>query len=117
VEYTTHEKNNKMIVEIVSLDSVIASASDFLDVIVNLPANNVIVYEHMLHKDFFDLKTGLAGEVLQKVSTYRFRLGIVGDFTKYESNSLRDFIYESNETKQVMFLDSRGTIVEEFMDT
>jgi hypothetical protein len=31
------------------------------------------------------LKTGLAGEILQKFSTYNMRLGIVGDFSAYTS--------------------------------
>ncbi|MCK7528774.1 MAG: DUF4180 domain-containing protein [Ignavibacteriales bacterium] len=30
--------------------------------------------------DFFDLKTGIAGEILQKFSTYNVRLAILGDF-------------------------------------
>ena len=56
---------------------------------------------------FFDLKNGLAGEVLQKFSNYKVRLVIIGDFSNFESKSLNDFIRESNNGKQVNFLTSK----------
>ncbi|MCB0629182.1 MAG: DUF4180 domain-containing protein, partial [Lewinella sp.] len=56
--------------------------------------------------EFFDLKTKIAGEILQKFSNYRVRLSIVGDFTVYTSRSLKDFIHESNKGKLVNFVDS-----------
>ena len=34
---------------------------------------------------------------------YQMRLAIVGDFSHYTSKPLRDFIYESNNGKQVGF--------------
>ena len=34
------------------------------------------------------------------------KLAIAGDFSKYESKSLRDFIYESNKGGQVVFVES-----------
>ncbi len=61
------------------------------------------VYKESLAEDFFDLKTGFAGEVLQKFSNYRFKLAIVGDFSVYGSKALRDFIYESNKGNLVFF--------------
>ncbi|MDR2469036.1 MAG: DUF4180 domain-containing protein, partial [Tannerella sp.] len=56
-----------------------------------------------LNPDFFDLKTGLAGEMLQKFVTYNIRLGIVGDFSTVESRSLKDFICESNKNGKTVF--------------
>ncbi|HCM60508.1 MAG TPA: hypothetical protein DIS74_09080 [Bacteroidales bacterium] len=53
---------------------------------------------------FFDLRTGLAGEILQKLSNYRMRLAIVGDFTRLKSRSWRYFIRESNRGKTVCFM-------------
>lgn len=75
-----------------------------------------IAYENEVHRlildrsafsaDFFELRTGLAGEVLQKFSTYSLFLAIVGDFSGVESKSLRDFIRESNRTGRILFVDS-----------
>jgi len=69
-------------------------------------ANSMVFFEKDLPADFYDLKTGFAGEVLQKFSTYRVRLAIVGDFGKYTSNSLRSFILESNKHRHINFVSS-----------
>jgi hypothetical protein len=42
--------------------------------------------------------------VLQKFSTYRQKLAIVGDFSTYSSKNLRDFIKESNKMNQIIFV-------------
>ena len=57
-----------------------------------------------LHPDFFNLRTGLAGDILQKFSNYKVQLAIVGGFSKYQSKSFRDFIYESNKSKLIFFV-------------
>jgi hypothetical protein len=48
----------------------------------------------------------MAGEILQKFSTYRVQLTIVGDFSMYNSKSLKDFIFESNKGNQINFISS-----------
>jgi hypothetical protein len=68
--------------------------------------NRMIVKERNLHPDFFRLHTGLAGEILQKFSTYDFKLAIIGDFSKYSSKSLQDFIRESNKGNRIFFVES-----------
>lgn len=86
---------------------IIANAQDALEIIANCNyqgAENIIVQEQHLDKAFFDLKTGIAGDVLQKFSNYRSKLAIVGDFAQYESKSLRDFIYESNKAGRINFV-------------
>lgn len=55
---------------------------------------------------FFDLKNGMAGELLQKYSNYRMQFAIVGDFSKYTSKSIQDFIYESNKVGHISFVSS-----------
>ncbi|MFW6120130.1 MAG: DUF4180 domain-containing protein [Petrotogales bacterium] len=87
----------------------IKSAQDALDLFsdaVYEGCNNFIVYKENLSEDFFDLKTGLAGEILQKFSNYRMRLAIIGDFSKYKSKSLEAFIIESNRGNQTFFVSS-----------
>ena len=63
----------------------------------------VIVPKECLTEDFFDLRTGLAGEILQKFTNYKMKIAVTGDFSGYASMSLRDFIYESNKGRQVFF--------------
>ena len=102
-----HTINNIQIAEVISDEQIIKSPQDGLDLLGNVyyqGFDRMIVYEKNLTPDFFDLKNGLAGEILQKFSNYRIRLAIVGDFSAYTSKSMTDFIYESNNGKQVNFL-------------
>ncbi|MDR2601811.1 MAG: DUF4180 domain-containing protein, partial [Spirochaetaceae bacterium] len=63
-----------------------------------------IIKKENLNNSFYDLKTGFAGELLQKVSNYSKRLAIIGDFSQIKSKALKDFIYESNKWKQIIFI-------------
>lgn len=104
-----HHINETAIAEIVSDEIVFGNVPCALDVIANCGYqgfDRIIVYEKNLPSEFFDLKTQLAGEILQKFSNYNSRLAIVGNFSKYESKSLRDFIYESNKIGRVNFVSS-----------
>ncbi|SDM35841.1 protein of unknown function [Catalinimonas alkaloidigena] len=88
---------------------VIRTAQDALDLLANAGyqgADKLIVHERHLSPDFFDLKTGLAGEMLQKFSNYRVQLAIVGDFARFTSPTLRDFIRESNRHGHIRFVRS-----------
>lgn len=61
---------------------------------------------------FFDLKSGLAGEVTQKLVNYNLKCAIIGDFSTEiaQSNALRDFIYECNQGNQIHFVPSKEEI-------
>lgn len=105
----SHEINTIKIAEVISDTMIIQSAQDGLDLMGNVyyqGFDKVILYEKNITPEFFDLKTKIAGEILQKFSNYRIGLAIVGDFDKYESKSLKDFIFESNKAKHVNFLKS-----------
>jgi hypothetical protein len=81
----------------------IASASDFLDLLMGEPCETIALAKEDFVDDFYDLRTGLLGTMLQKVVTYGKRLIILGDFSRVEKKSLRDFILESNETGKIVF--------------
>jgi len=89
----------------------IASVSDILDIMGDIGSqgcSRIIIYSESFSRDFFDLRTGVAGEILQKFSNYRMRLAVVGDFSDLRSKSWRDFIRESNRGYTVNFLSSVG---------
>jgi hypothetical protein len=66
----------------------------------------LIIHRETLNDSFFDLKTKVAGEILQKFSNYRMKLAIIGDFSNIKSKSLRDFVRESNTRGIITFVDS-----------
>ena len=65
---------------------------------------DIAVYKEMFEESFFDLSSGVAGEIAQKLVNYGFRLAIIGDFSGYVSNSLKDFMYESNKGRHLYFV-------------
>jgi hypothetical protein len=75
-------------------------------------ADRIVLFECQLAPEFFDLKSGMAGEILQKFSTYRVRLAVVGNFSNVQSKSLRDFIRESNRYGHVNFVGSEEEALE-----
>jgi hypothetical protein len=75
-------------------------------------ADVIVVPVERLSEDFFQLKTRLAGEILQKFVTYRKRIVILGDISKQLSGSsaLRDFGSECNAGRDIWFLTSVGEL-------
>ena len=109
-----HLRNETQIVEIVADEIILKNTQDFLDIIANSPSRNVILHKENIIPEFFDLKTKIAGDILQKASNYRIRIGIVGELKNIKSKSLRDFIYESNKTKEILFKENIEEILEIF---
>ena len=103
----THDINETKIAEVISEENIINKVEDGLDLLGNLyyqGFDKIVIHEKNITPDFFDLKSGIAGEILQKFSTYRIRLAIVGDFSKYPGKSLNDFIFESNKGRHINFV-------------
>lgn len=75
-------------------------------------SNRIILNKSLINESFFDLKTRLAGEILQKFINYRVKVAIVGDFSVYTSKSLKDFIYESNNGNDIFFLPTEEQAIE-----
>jgi hypothetical protein len=75
-------------------------------------ADLVSVPVDRLAPEFFELRTGFAGEVLQKFVTYGVRLAIIGDLSIVASRSaaLRSLILESNRGNSVWFLATRDEL-------
>lgn len=105
-----HEQDGRQIAEVEAGSTIIRSPQDALDLLMTLSfehgVSKVVVHQSSLVPEFFDLKTRLAGEILQKVVNYRMQLAIVGAFEHVESESLRAFIIECNRGRQVFFVES-----------
>jgi len=118
MEIKTHHLKNTEIAEIISDEMLIQSAEDGLDLLGNIyyqGFDKVAIYERNITPEFFDLKNKLAGEILQKFSNYRVRLAIIGDFDKFESKSVKDFIFESNKTKHINFVGNLAEALEKLV--
>lgn len=67
-----------------------------------------------LHPDFLRLSTRMAGEFLQKMQNYGFRVAFVGDISTAiaQSDALRDFVRESNRIGRIVFVPDESALLE-----
>ena len=81
-------------------------AADLVGEALGREARLVVIPFARLAPEFLDLKTRLAGEVLQKFVNYRRQVVVLGDVADAvaRSTALRDFVRESNRGKTVWFL-------------
>lgn len=106
---TYHDSRSGRIAELLPGSEVISGPGEMLDIMVEAgysDSASLIIYEKNLPGDFFDLRTRVAGEILQKFSNYRMKLAIIGDFSDIKSKSLRDFMRESNSGGTIFFVSS-----------
>ncbi|SHK87957.1 DUF4180 domain-containing protein [Hespellia stercorisuis] len=99
---------NNIEVAVVSSDELlITDVQSALDLVMTVKyetgCTNIAISKSAIINDFFVLSTCLAGEILQRFINYDVRLAIYGDFTKYTSKPLKDFMYESNNGKDFYF--------------
>lgn len=85
----------------------VQSAIDFIMTIkYETNCNKIALNKGSVTEDFFILSKGLAGEILQKFINYQTKFAIYGDYSKYTSKPLKDFIYESNKGKDIFFINN-----------
>lgn len=108
MDISIHEQGKSKIAVIHSENLIIADTQDALDLMATVrhlyECDKIVIPKAAVSESFFDLKTGFAGEILQKYTNYQMKLAIVGSFEEYNSKSLKDFIYESNKGSQVFFV-------------
>jgi len=82
------------------------SVNDFLSDAWSSDATWLAIPLERLAPGFLDLKTRMAGEVIQKFVNYRVGVAFVGDVAPWAraSNSLRDFVHESNQGRVAWFV-------------
>ncbi|QDS35496.1 DUF4180 domain-containing protein [Brevibacillus brevis] len=113
---TKVEAGGKNIAIVSGSEVLIGDVQSALDLIATVhyqaDSDRIILNKSLLNESFFDLKTRLAGEILQKFINYRVKIAIVGDFSVYTSKSLKDFIYESNNGNDIFFLPTEEQAIE-----
>ena len=95
----------------------IATEADALDVIGALYGSGVelVVFAvDRLSPAFFELRTGLAGAMLQKFQNYGLRVAILGDIGQHTATSqaLTDFVRETTRRGEVLFLADTAALAE-----
>jgi hypothetical protein len=116
MKFIEYNSENGKVIEVVSDDIIINSEQDALDLMANIAylydTRKIILHTDNFCEDFFILRTGMAGAVMQKFSNYRVQAAIVGEI-KRNSESLKAFIRESNRTGRVIFTNDVSTALKD----
>lgn len=114
------EQNGVEIAVIEAKDIIISDAQSALDLMATVRYNNhcdrIAVPKSAVVEDFFVLSTGIAGDILQKFINYRCKLAVFGDYSHYNSEPLRDFIYESNKGSHIFFTETEDEAIKKLAD-
>lgn len=84
----------------------VQDAYPFMEEAIAQRASVIVLPLARLHQEFLKLRSGMAGEFLQKLANYRFKVAVIGDISEpiAKSQPLRDFVSESNRGRSIFFL-------------
>lgn len=96
----------------------IKSGQDILDIYGSMyPLGKLLIYQRNLNPDFFDLSTGLAGDILQKLVNYHIQTAFVIEYDSIKSERFKELMYETSTNNEYRFFESsdnaRKWLVEE----
>ena len=100
MNYSVIEKNNKKYIQYASSDSILRTESDALNIIGACYEKDIwllIIHEEALSEDFYNLRTGLAGAVLQKFMNYQIKAAVIIKNKEKISGRFREMALEANK--------------------
>lgn len=69
--------------------------------------NRFLFHQNHFSPELFDLKTGLAGAIFQKLAVYRIRAVVIIDPSKPKNDRFNQFMTECNQGDQLRFFIDR----------
>ncbi len=115
----TITQNGTTVALITGNTKLITDTQSALDLIMTVKyeagTNLTAIDKNCIADEFFILGSGMAGEILQKFVNYKVKTAIFGDYTKYKSKPLKDFIHESNCGRDVFFTNTKNEAIEKLI--
>ncbi|MBE6083786.1 MAG: DUF4180 domain-containing protein [Tissierellaceae bacterium] len=99
MNYAVVKRKDKKYIECASAKTPIHNEQNALDLIaacIEHDTNLLMIHMEALDDDFFRLRTGLAGDILQKFINYHIKVTIVITDSQKVKGKLREFLSESN---------------------
>lgn len=99
MNYRVVDKNNKKYIECISSIIPLHNEQAALDLIALCGENDtnlLMINAEALARDFFDLKTGLAGQILQKFANYYIKAAVVVSNEMKIKGKFKEMMIESN---------------------
>ncbi|MEK8127208.1 DUF4180 domain-containing protein [Paenibacillus filicis] len=80
MDYQVVRKQNRLYIEYISAEPPVCTDQDILALIAVCMEQNaelLMLHSEVLSKDFFELRTGVAGHIIQKLTNYRIRTALI----------------------------------------
>ncbi len=100
MQFRVIEKANGRYIECISAETPLGTEQDALDLIAICGENNtnhLIIHTEALSDDFFKLRTGVAGRMLQKFINYRVKTGVIITDEQIIRGKFKEMLAESNQ--------------------
>ena len=97
----------------------VSSQGDLLELVAlcgEAGTDNLLLPRGSLAEDFFDLSTGLAGEIALKLSTYRVRTAILVNLLGVRSQRFKEWAWECNRGHEIHFCADEEDAVQWLLD-
>jgi DNA-binding PadR family transcriptional regulator len=104
------ENGDKKYIEVISVSAPFYTEQDALDLVAlcgEHDTNLLMLHESTLSDDFFKLKTGVAGRILQKLINYRVKTAAVISDEIVNKGKFKDMVSEGNKGNQFRVFNSR----------
>lgn len=111
MNYTVIEENNKKYIECATKEASIHNEQSALDLIgacFENETNLILIHMDALSDDFFKLRTGLAGSILQKFVNYNIKIAVVITDTDKVKGKFKDLLVESNNGNDFRVFNSKN---------
>jgi PadR family transcriptional regulator, regulatory protein AphA len=115
MEHTVITSGNKSIVECLPESGMVTdenSALGLVSICAEESTDILLLHHSNLHSDFFDLKTGLAGKVLLKLSNYQIHAAAVVPSELIGNGRFYEFVLETNRRDDFRVYTSREDAIE-----
>lgn len=102
MNYNVVEKENKKYIEFISGEKQILTEQDTLDLVAVCYDENlslILLHEELIPDDFFKLRTGLAGQVLQKFINYHIKAAVLITDEQKIKGKFKELLAESKKGK------------------
>jgi len=110
MEHNTIPTGNITIVECIPESGMVTDENSALELVAicgEEGSDRLLIHQANLHSDFFDLKTGLAGKVLLKLSNYYIHTAAVIQTEMIVSRRFQEFVLETNQRNDFKVFSNR----------
>lgn len=115
MNYKIIEHETKKYMEVLSVNTLLSTEQDALNLIALCRENDIsllILHSHTLAEAFFELKTGVAGKMLQKFINYHVKIAAIIPKDLAHKGKFKEMVLESNKGSHFRVFENRETAEE-----